>query len=220
MSSERRSFIELIAEAVLAMDVEGTAALCESYACLGAEAGHIIDDGLRRGLYRAGRLFEKGRYFIPELLLCCDAFYAGLEVLKPYLPQKPSKSRMRIVIGVVEHDVHDIGKNLVKTMLECAGHEVIDLGRDVPAQTFVRKAVEVEANVIALSTLMTSTMSGMKEVVDLLCREGARHRFKVIVGGSPVTESYAREIGADGYAPDAMGAVREVSRLAKRRTPV
>ena len=158
-------------------------------------------------------MFESEEYFIPELLLCSDAMYAGLDVLRPQLKQIPGQRRQKVVIGVVEGDTHDIGKNLVKIMLEASGFETIDLGRDIPPQRFVDTAVAEDAKVIALSTLMTTTMDAMAEVVQLLEKANLRSRFKVIVGGGPISQAFADRIGADGYAAAAPGAVRLVEEL-------
>jgi methylmalonyl-CoA mutase cobalamin-binding domain/chain len=164
-----------------------------------------IQQGLIHGMNRAGRLFETEEYFI-------HAMYAGLEVLKPHLPRS-QEQRQRVVIGVMQGDTHDIGKNLVKIMLDAAGYELIDLGRDISPQQFVDAAVEKSVHVIALSTLMTTTMDGMAEVIRLLSKAGRRLDFKVIVGGGPISQSFSDRIGADGYAADATGAVKLLKRL-------
>jgi dimethylamine corrinoid protein len=167
-----------------------------------------INDGLVKGMNEAGRLYEEGEYFVPELLLASDALYEGLEILKPHLKKTEGSEKVKIVLGVVEGDTHDIGKNLVKIMLEVGGFEVIDLGRDVPAEDFVAKAREVNAGVIGLSTLMTTTMPVMARVIELLEQEGLKGQVKVLVGGGPVSPAFARKIGADGYAENANTAVR------------
>jgi methylmalonyl-CoA mutase cobalamin-binding domain/chain len=163
---------------------------------------------------RAGVLFETEEYFIPELLLCADAMYAGLDILRPHIVRASTRARQRVVIGVVEGDTHDIGKNLVKIMLDASGFEVIDLGRDVPPQRFVDEAVAQGAEVIALSTLMTTTMDAMAEVVTLLRSAGLRDRFRVVVGGGPISQKFSDRIGADGYSASAPGAVKLVKQLA------
>ena len=162
---------------------------------------------------RAGKLFEEEEYFIPELLMCSDAMYAGLDILKPHIKRDEQGEKHIVVIGVVEGDTHDIGKNLVKIMLETAGFDVLDLGRDIPPQNFVDKAKEVNAGIIALSTLMTTTMEGMAEVIRILKQENIRDRFKVIIGGGPISQSFADKIGADGYSVNAADAVRLARRL-------
>jgi methylmalonyl-CoA mutase cobalamin-binding domain/chain len=139
--------------------------------------------------------------------------YAGLDILRPHLKHAENQIRHKIVIGVVEGDTHDIGKNLVKIMLEASGFEIVDLGRDIPPQRFVDEAVKAQASVIALSTLMTTTMDGMAEVIKLLQKANVRERFKVIVGGGPISQSFANRIGADGYAAGAPAAVKLVKQL-------
>jgi methylmalonyl-CoA mutase cobalamin-binding domain/chain len=164
-------------------------------------------------MMRASQLFEEEEYFIPELLLCSDAMYAGLDVLQPHLRRDDRKAKVKVVIGVVEGDTHDIGKNLVKIMLDASGFEVVDLGRDVPPQRFVDAAVAEGAGIVAISTLMTTTMDGMAEVIRILDQTGLRERFKVMIGGGPISQAFAQRIGADGYAVSAAEAVRLAKRL-------
>ena len=163
---------------------------------------------------RPGELYEEEEYYIAELLLCSDAMYAGINVLKEYLDEDDKDDiKKKIVIGVIEGDTHDIGKNLVKIMLETAGFEMIDLGRDVSIDRFVDTAKEENAEIICLSSLMTSTMGGMRRVVERLEEEGLRDKIKVMVGGGPVTEEFAEEIGADAYSKTAIEAVRVAKEL-------
>jgi corrinoid protein of di/trimethylamine methyltransferase len=195
------------------MDEEGTVRLAENSIELGIEAYETIDKGLVSGMMRAGDLFENEEYFIPELLLCSDAMYAGLSVLQPHLSKESAAVKPRVILGVIEGDTHDIGKNLVKIMFETSGFEVIDLGRDIPPRSFTEEAGRAQAQIIALSTLMTTTMDGMAEVVRILEQDKRRDRHNVIVGGGPVSSAFARKIGADGYAPNASDAVRLVKNL-------
>jgi len=167
-----------------------------------------INEGLVEGMNQAGLLYEQEEYFVPELLLCSDALYAGLDVLSPHLEQSTPRDKTRVVIGVVEGDTHDIGKNLVKLMLEVSGFEVHDLGRDVPLQEFVDKIKEVNAGLLSMSTLMSTTMEGMASVIKLLEKEGLRQSVRVMVGGSPLSKAFADSIGADGYSSNATGAVK------------
>ena len=147
--------------------------------------------------------------------------YAGLDILRPHIPkQDEGEQKVRVVIGVIEGDTHDIGKNLVRIMLDVAGFEVIDLGRDVPPQTFVDRAKEVGARIIAIASLMTTTMDGMAEVVRILEAEKIRDQFKVIVGGAPISQGFAKRIGADGYASRAPAAVQLAKRLVEETTAV
>jgi corrinoid protein of di/trimethylamine methyltransferase len=195
------------------MEEERTRQLSIEAVNLGINALTAIEHGLVDGMNRAGKFFETEEYFIPELLLCSDAMYAGLDILRPHLKYEENKIRHKIVIGVVEGDTHDIGKNLVKIMLEASGFEILDLGRDIPPQRFVDEAVKAQASVIALSTLMTTTMDGMAEVIQLLHQAKVRERFKVIVGGGPISQSFANRIGADGYAAGAPAAVKLAKQL-------
>jgi methylmalonyl-CoA mutase cobalamin-binding domain/chain len=134
--------------------------------------------------------------------------YAGLDILRPHIKRGAAAEKRKVVIGVVEGDTHDIGKNLVKMMLESSGFDVVDLGRDVPPLRFVEEAIATEADIIGLSTLMTTTMGGMKNVVEFLEEKGVREKFKVMMGGGPISQSFSDKIGADGYARNAAEAVR------------
>lgn len=211
--TEKEQLLHDISDAVVDMDEEKTVELSHEVVRRVYDAYEAIDKGLSNGMERAGALFEQEEYFIPELLMCSDAMYSGLEVLKPHLPVEEKAEKHKVVIGVVEGDTHDIGKNLVKIMLETSGFEVIDLGRDVPPQKFVDTAKEVAAGIIALSTLMTTTMDGMGKVIDILEKENVRSRFKVIIGGGPISQNFANRIGADGYAANASDAARLARRL-------
>jgi corrinoid protein of di/trimethylamine methyltransferase len=204
---------EALAAAVLELDEALTAELAHKVVELGHDAWAAIEQGLIAGMNQAGKLFDEEEYFVPELLIASDAMYAGVAILRPHIRQQFTGHGRRVVIGVVQGDTHDIGKNLVRIMLEVAGFEVFDLGRDVPAQQFVDRALEVKADVIALSTLMTTTMEQMAQVVRILNADKVRDRFKVIVGGAPLSQQFADRIGADGYAPKAAQAVLLAKRL-------
>jgi corrinoid protein of di/trimethylamine methyltransferase len=213
MPKDKLELFQGLSDSVVAMDEEKTVELAVRIVESQYDAYEAIEKGLSDGMERAGKLFEEEEYFIPELLMCSDAMYAGLDVLKPHLKVNDREQKYKVVIGVIEGDTHDIGKNLVKIMLETSGFEVIDLGRDVPPQQFVAKAREVGAQIIALSTLMTTTMTGMEAVIQLLNQENIREKHLVLVGGGPISQSFADRIGADGYAPDAAEAVRLARRL-------
>lgn len=204
-----------LSDAVVDMDEDLTVSLSHEVIESDFDAYEAIDQGLSHGMERAGQLFEEEEYFIPELLMCSDAMYAGLDVLKPQIKTTAGDEKYKVVIGVVEGDTHDIGKNLVKIMLETSGFEVIDLGRDIPPALFVETAKAEKANIIALSTLMTTTMDGMEEVIRILNEEKIRDQFKVIVGGGPISQSFADKIGADGYSINAAEAVKLARRLVK-----
>ncbi|SEM68293.1 methylmalonyl-CoA mutase C-terminal domain-containing protein/methyltransferase cognate corrinoid proteins [Syntrophus gentianae] len=202
-----------LSDAVLDMEEEKTVSIAKTIVENRMDAYQAIENGLSDGMNRAGRLYEEEEYFIPELLLCSDAMYAGLDVLRPHLKVNEEAAKQKVVIGVVEGDTHDIGKNLVKIMFETSGFDVVDLGRDVPPKDFVEKAKEIDARIIALSTLMTTTMNGMKEVIALLEKENIRDRFKVMVGGGPISQGFAERIGADGYAANASEAAKLARKL-------
>ncbi len=165
----------------------------------------ILDEGMIAAMTEVGRLFDTGEFYVPEMLISARAMQTGLNVLKPHLKETNVQAAGKIAIGTVKGDLHDIGKNLVAMMLEGAGFEILDLGADVSPEKFVAAADSVD--VIALSSLLTTTVPGMKTVVNSLQTAGKRDKVKVIVGGAPVTQAYAESIGADGYAPNASRAV-------------
>ncbi len=209
----KEELIAKLSECVLEMEDEEVVPVAEAYIAAGYPALDAILDGLVDGMNKAGELFDEGEYFVTEILLCSDAMYAGLEVLRPYLDNTEDDTKKKAVIGVVEGDTHDIGKNLVKIMMETAGFEMYDLGRDVPLNRFIEKAEEVDADLICMSTLMTTTMHGMKTVIDKLEEQGIRDRYKIMVGGSPVSPKFAQDIGADGYSANAIEAVKVAKEL-------
>ncbi|MBN1212061.1 MAG: corrinoid protein [candidate division Zixibacteria bacterium] len=167
----------------------------------------ILNDGLIAGMNVIGEKFKIHEIFLPDVLLAARAMYTGMEILKPLFIKGQMPTRGRVVIGTVQGDLHDIGKNLVGIMLKGAGFEVIDLGHDVPSQKFVDTAVAEKAGFIGLSSLLTTTMPSMKEVIELVKARGLSGRVKVVIGGAPVNREYAEEIGADSFAFDAMNAV-------------
>jgi 5-methyltetrahydrofolate--homocysteine methyltransferase len=182
----------------------------------GVDASKILNEGMIAAMAEVGRLFEEGEYYVPEMLISARSMQAGLAVLKPHLMQANVKSAGRVLAGTVKGDLHDIGKNLVCMMLEGAGFEIQDLGTDVPPEKFVAAVQEGEVDIVALSALLTTTMPNMKVTIEALKEAGVRQHVKVIIGGAPVTDSYAQQIGADGYSPDASRAVS----LAKSLLPV
>lgn len=214
MAATKEELLEKLSECVLEMEDEEVAEVAQEYIDAGYPAFEGIMDGLVDGMNKASVLFEEEEYFVTDILLCSDAMYTGLDVLRPYLPEEKEENAKPVaVIGVVEGDTHDIGKNLVKIMLETAGFEMHDLGRDVPVEEFVNQAEELHAQLVCISTLMTTTMGGMKDIIDLLKERGLREKVKVMVGGSPVSKKYADEIGADGYSVNAVEAVRVAKEL-------
>lgn len=213
MSTKKEALFEALAASVVNMDEEEAVRIAKEVIAAEIDALEAINQGLSVGMDRAGKLFDEEEYFVPELLICSDAMYAGLEVLKPHIKRDDAEVQLKVAIGVIRGDTHDIGKNLVKIMLETAGYEIIDLGRDVPPEVFVQRAVEEKADVIAISTLMTTTMVGMEQVIRQLKKENIRDQFRVILGGGPISQRYADKIGADGYAANAIDAVELVKKL-------
>lgn len=166
----------------------------------------ILEEGLIRGMSIIGEKFKKNEVYVPEVLIAARAMHAGMDVLKPKLIETGVKNLGKVVMGTVTGDLHDIGKNLVEMMLEGAGFEVIDLGVDVSAEKFVEAVKEHQPNIIGMSALLTTTMVNMVEVIKALDVAGLRDKVKVMVGGAPITQNYANQIGADGYSPDATSA--------------
>ena len=205
--------IKKLADGVVEMEEDDVVEAANKFLECGYPAYDGVMDGLVVGMNKASDLYDEEEYFVPEVLLCSDAMYAGLDILRPHLPDEGNKTKIKGIIGVVEGDTHDIGKNLVKILQETAGLEMFDLGRDVPLQAFVDKAKEVDADLICLSTLMTTTMGGMETVINLLKEAGIRDKVKVIIGGGPISQRFADKIGADGYSTTAVEAVKLVKRL-------
>lgn len=167
----------------------------------------ILNDAMVASMAEVGKRFEEGEYYVPEMLIAARAMKEGLALLKPLLKEAKVASAGKVAAGTVRGDLHDIGKNLVCMMLEGAGYEILDLGTDVTPEKFVEAVRDSHADFIAMSALLTTTMPNMQQTVDALKAAGIREKVKVMIGGAPVTESYARQIGADGYAPDASRAV-------------
>ena len=205
--------LKQIAETLQQGEDKRTAELTKQAVAAGTPAKEILDHGLVAGMNRVGELFRDQEIFLPDVLLAARAMYAGLDVIKPLLLRDKVEPLGRVVIGTVQGDLHDIGKNLVGIMLRGAGFDVIDLGNDVAPERFVDAAVKEGAQVIGLSALLTTTMPVMKRVCDLVAGRNLRGRVKVVIGGAPVTAEYARQIGADAYGFDAAAAVDAVKRL-------
>jgi 5-methyltetrahydrofolate--homocysteine methyltransferase len=167
----------------------------------------ILNQGMIDAMADVGRLFEEGEFFVPEMLIAARAMQGGMAVLKPHLQEGDVKSAGKVVIGTVKGDLHDIGKNLVSMMLEGAGFEITDLGTDVAPDRFVSTVQDGGHDIVALSALLTTTMPNMKATIDAFQSAGIRDKVKVIIGGAPVTDAYAKQIGADGFSPDASRAV-------------
>lgn len=208
---EKSDILHDLSQAVIDMDIaRASSAAAEAIRCK-VDPYEAIMDGLAKGMDKVNELFENEEYFVPEILLCADAMYAGIEVLRPYLPKESAWNKKKVVIGVVKGDTHDIGKNLVKIMLDNAGFEMHDLGRNVPYAKFVETAGELNADLVCLSTLMTTTMDGMQVVIEDIKKAGLTSL--VMVGGGPISPAFAKNIGADGYAKNAAEAVRVAKNL-------
>jgi dimethylamine corrinoid protein len=177
-------------------------------------ATDIIEKGLAPGMNEVGILFERGRLFLPHVMMSADAMTAGVKYLEQDLPKEAGKKKIGVIVnGTVEGDVHDIGKSIVSTMLQSSGFEVHDLGRDVPLQNFIDKIKETNADMVGLSALMTTTLAGQKEIIEMLQKQGLREKVKVMVGGAPATQAWADKIGADCYAENASEAVNKAKML-------
>jgi 5-methyltetrahydrofolate--homocysteine methyltransferase len=205
--------LQPIAEGLQRGEDREVAELTRQAVAAGLPAARILKEGLLAGIGVVGRRFGAHEIFLPEVLLAARAMNAGIAVLKPLLLAEEVPAVGTVVLGTVRGDLHDIGKNLVGIMLKGAGFEVVDLGSDVPPERFVDRAVEAGAGVIGLSALLTTTMTGMRQVVELVRQRGLGDRVKVIVGGAPLSQRFADEIGADAYGYDAANAVEVVKRL-------
>lgn len=205
--ASKEELLKELSDCVLDLRDDEVEEAAQNYIDAGFDAYEGIFYGLVDGMNKAAQLYEEGEYFIPELMICSDAMYAGLDVLRPHIDDSKMKQKCKVAIGVVEGDTHDIGKNLVKIMLEASGYEMVDLGRDVPVQDFVDAVRNDGVQALALSTLMSTSMANMGTVVEKLTEAGVRDQVKVIVGGGPLSSGYARKIGADGYSDTAVEAV-------------
>ncbi len=203
--------VKTIFDAVIVFDEARVQAQTQIELDAGTDVNTILNDGLISAMDEVGELFSAGDIFVPEMLMAAEAMKAGLKILKPHLAEGQSRSKGTVIIGTVKGDLHDIGKNLVSMMMEGAGFEVIDLGVDVAGETFVETAAEKNAQVIALSALLTTTMPSMENTIKAVKEAGLETR--IIIGGAPVTQVFADQIGADGFSADAPGAVKLVKQL-------
>ena len=200
--------LDKIKQAVLAGEMEGIAELTNQALAQGIEAGEILNQALTPAMDIVGREYEDGDRYIPEMLISDETMKGAVLVLKPLLVEAGVEARGKLVIGTVEGDLHDIGKDLVAMMVEGAGFEVINLGAEITAEQFVNAVKEHKPNIIGMSALLTTTMIHMPDVIDALKQAGLRDQLKVMIGGAPVTQAYADKIGADGYAADAASATK------------
>lgn len=209
----KKEILKGLSDAVINYDEEAAKKWANIAVDEGMDAYEAIMDGLAAGMEIVGDLYEKQEYFVPEILMCADALYAGLDILKPHLKKEKVDAGVKgqVVIGTVQGDVHDIGKNLVKMMFEVAGFTVHDLGRDVPLEKFVEEQLRTDADIVALSAMMTTTMMGMKKVVQKIKEKNPN--VAIMLGGAPVTKEVAKLFGADGYAENAGNAVQEAIKM-------
>ena len=199
--------LQKLHDAILNGDAKTAKAVTEQAIAAGHEPLKLVQEYMMPAMDEVGRRFECNEYFVPELLLAARAMKAALELLRPLLAAKGTEPVGRVALGTVKGDLHDIGKNLVGAMLEGGGYEVIDLGVNVTPEQFIAAVKEKKANIIAMSALLTTTMPAMKTTIDAMKVAGVREQVKIIVGGAPITEKFAHEIGADGFSESAAGAV-------------
>lgn len=214
-SGERRQeLIQALYDAVVNMDESKAAELSHTIIKEGVNAYEAVNDGLTAAMGRVGELYTKREYFVPEILLCSDALYAGLEILRPHIKSEDVEKKREIILGTVEGDIHDIGKNLVKIMFEAAGWVVHDLGNDVTLSRFVDEQKRIKADIVAMSALMTTSMLAMPRLIKMIRSEDKD--VAIMVGGAPMSADIARSYGADGYADNAGEAVREANNMLAR----
>ncbi len=214
MPQSRDAIIEELKQGVIEFNEDLVKGAAQRALDGGVDPYDAIMNGLATGMTRVGELFAANEYFVPEVLMCADALYAGLDILRPHVKQgSASGVKGEVVLGVVEGDIHDIGKNLVKLMFEIAGFSVHDLGRDVPLEKFVEESIRTDSDMVCLSAMMTTTMINIPKIIELL--RSKNPNIKVMVGGAPVSDDLAKKWGADGYAPDASNALTEAINMIK-----
>ncbi len=205
--------LKQLQEAVLNGDAKTAKSITEQALAAGHEPLKLVQEYMMPAMSEVGRRFECNEYFVPELLLSARAMKAALELIRPLLAAKGTEPVGRVALGTVKGDLHDIGKNLVGAMLEGGGYEVIDLGVNVTPEQFIAAVKEKNANIVAMSALLTTTMPSMKTTIDAMKQAGVRDQVKVIIGGAPITEKFAQEIGADGFSESAAGAVAAAQKV-------
>jgi len=216
MATEERTqeLVKGLYDAVVNMDEDTAGEISQAALDEGVDAYYAVTQGLAAAMVKVGEFYINNEYFVPELLLCADALYTGLEILRPHIKIDETVAKKQIVIGTVEGDIHDIGKNLVKIMFEAAGWTVHDLGKDVQLQRFVEEQKRTQSDVVALSALMTTSMLAMPKVIEMLRAEDPD--VAIMVGGAPLSPDIAKSYGADGYADNAGEAVREAAKMLER----
>lgn len=213
----KSSILDELKNAIIKMDVDDTKKIVKKALKVGIEPFEIIDE-CSKGMQIVGAKYEKGEYFIPELLVCSDAMLAGVEIVKPYLKGKKSEVPGKVVLGTVQGDIHEIGKAIVGMMLTVAGFEVYDLGVDVPPNKFIEKANETKADIIGSSAFMTTTIQYQEEIEKGLRNKKLKNKFSTMIGGPATSMGYKEKIGADGWAANAMEAVERAKSLVKKKS--
>lgn len=216
MSNEE--FLSMVKKAIIEGNKDDAKQLAQRAISEEMDLNEVIEQGYILGIKEVGRLWEEGEYFLPELITSAECMKAAMEIMKPELEKAhiDMRSAGKIVIGTVEGDIHDIGKNLVSSILSANGFDVVDLGADVKLDQFIEKADEVNADLICLSALLTTTMTGQRKLIERLKEKGLYGRFKVMVGGAPVNQKWADDIGADGYSENALTAVSAAKKLVEK----
>ena len=209
--ARKEEILKKLAEAVVEFEEDVAKEWAQIALDEGMNAFEAIMNGLAVGMETVGDLYDQQEYFVPELLMSADALYAGLDILKPHIKQEDVKKMGQVVIGTVQGDVHDIGKNIIKLMFDVGGFEVHDLGRHVPLEKFVEEQLKTDAEIVAMSAMMTTTMVGMKKVIEMI--KAKNPNVAIMLGGAPVTQDVAELWGADGYAESAGNAVQEAIKM-------
>lgn len=209
--TEKEEILKKLREGVINFDKEQVVEAAKKSLEIGIPPLEAILDGMAAGMETVGELYDKKEYFVPELLMCSEALYGGLDILRPHVKAGDVKVQGSIVLGVVEGDVHDIGKNIIKMMFDISGFTVHDLGRDVPLEKFVEKQLETGSNIVALSAMMTTTMGQMPKAIKKIREKNPN--CKILVGGAPITSEIAKEYGADAYGKNTLDSIQQAIRL-------
>jgi len=213
-NAQREEILKKLSDAVVEYDEDEAREWAQKALDEGVDAFDAIMNGLAAGMEIVGDLYDKQEYFVPELLMCADALYVGLDILRPHIKTGSVQKKGQVVIGTVQGDVHDIGKNIIKLMFDVGGFTVHDLGRDVPLENFVKEQLRTDSEIVAMSAMMTTTMMGMKKVIEMIKEKNPN--VAIMLGGAPVTKDVADLFGADGYAESAGNAVQEAIKMISR----
>ncbi|MGC8492357.1 MAG: corrinoid protein [Syntrophobacteraceae bacterium] len=213
-NARRDEILKKLSDAVVEYDEDMAKQWAQTALDDGVDAFDAIMNGLAAGMEIVGDLYDKQEYFVPELLMCADALYVGMNILRPHMKVDSAQKKGQVVIGTVQGDVHDIGKNIIKLMFDVGGFTVHDLGRDVPLENFVQEQLRTDSEIVAMSAMMTTTMMGMKKVIELI--KAKNPNVAIMLGGAPVTRDVADLFGADGYAESAGNAVQEAIKMISR----